>query len=398
MLDYAIVSAANDTLVDTNDDNNLDEEIPWQLKGCQFNNDNVLIWTHDMLKFSTLSMTRPTVTSTKNLLSRHNKLIKASQLQIICVCGPRAKRIVRDLLGSAPTYKLKLRVSVYTLYVGKTGLLYLVCPELSSNAWSAKSFHNIKLSEAIRFAGKITKTEPLRPYFVESSSLICEVLIIASREKQGAEQITCETLPQGLRFWLQQVGFIYDEDVKRLSELAGSLIRGIIAVFHCRAKFARQAKVQRFKPLKGSSYSKPQAEESLLPSKPLDKSKWEDIITLFTRLHEKKKEDFTAKLQESMNQDSAQGYLSTRINLGAGYEQVHDSTTESALLELPELEIEQSELVSEIQTAMNTTANSSEMEEQPLIEEIFPIIGDQILRQEAVKASRPQTNRPQTSR
>lgn len=347
-----------------------------------------------MLKFSTLSITRPTVTSTENLLSRHNELIKASQLQIICVCGPRAEGIVRHLLGSALTHKLKLRVFVYTLYVGKTGLLYLVYPELSSNTWSAKLFHNIKLCEAIRFAGKITKTEPLRPYFIEFSSLICEVLTIASREKQGAEQITCETLPQGLRFWLQQVGFIYDEDVKRLSELAGSLIRGIIAVFHCRAKFARQAKVQKFERLKGSSYLKPQAEKSLLPSKPLDKSKWEDIITLFTRLHEKKEDDFTANLQESINQGSAQGCLSTRINLGAGYEQVHDSTTESTLLELPELKIEQSELVSEIQTAINTTANSSEMEEQPLIEEIFPIIGHQILRQEAVEASRPQTNRP----
>lgn len=208
ILDYALESPANDTLIDIEEkDGDSGEEIPWQLKGCLFNKENVLIWTHNMLGFSTLFARSSTITdaSTDDLASLYTRIVKASQLQIICVCGPRAAAITRHHLNHPPTYILKLHAFEFKLYVAKrAGLLYLICPELSSNAWSANSFHNTKLTEAIRFAISITQTKYLRPYFIESSSIVSEILTLRKYDKRGGEQMTLETLPTGLRFWLER--------------------------------------------------------------------------------------------------------------------------------------------------------------------------------------------------
>ncbi|KAL7946633.1 hypothetical protein V8C42DRAFT_318396 [Trichoderma barbatum] len=117
--------------------------------------------------------------------------------------------------------------------------LLIRCPELSSNVWSASMFHTSRLSDVMRFVTKIANLENIRPYFVESSSVLGFILSQAKKERLGHPKMTTGTIDQGIRFWMARKGFSDIQDIHKLEELAGSLTLGLIIMLHALAKQSR---------------------------------------------------------------------------------------------------------------------------------------------------------------
>ncbi|KAK2593688.1 hypothetical protein QQS21_008596 [Conoideocrella luteorostrata] len=404
MLDYMTVSWYENALDDIGNHNVvISDELPWQLKGCLFNENNVLVWTHELQRLGPLSMKKKVIEESSvldDLVARNKEIINASQTQIICICGPRAESLICRILNNPPRYEINLGPFKYPLYVDdKSGRLHLVCPELSFSAWSGGSFINTELSEGIRCAVKLTSLGTVRPYFVAYSSLVVEIKSMARREKtEGAEPVTFETLPDGFHFWLARRGFLKEEDVKELARLAGSIVRGMLAVMiitghRCR-RLKGSGKYQRLEHNVKSNKA-PRTKNAF------DKSAWQKIVLLYTQLYEAKESEIKARLSGLGIEDN-QGSIqepglaldNARDDTERECAQTYKSATESALLEFGELETTQPKLVSDIESLMKDTegqqtATSSEADQDPLMEDILPSLTKQVIQQaQAVLRSR----------
>ena len=250
VLDYARMSPAEDSITGPNTPASLTDEVPWQLAGCNFNKDNVLVWTHDFQAFTTLARSISEVSQAHSpaTLARHNSLISSSNLRIVLLCGPRAEKailaasghILRSHTLSLGAYKYPIFAQDRSVSLGQTLPLFIRCGEMPSRVWSTDSIHTAKLSEVVRFSVKMLGLEGIRPYFVESSSVIGTIISYARREKQGQTPMTAQTIDPGLRTWLARKGFQREEDICQLEQLGGTLIRGLIAMLHALAQEARQ--------------------------------------------------------------------------------------------------------------------------------------------------------------
>lgn len=178
VLDFAAVAAEEDTPGDTEvatenpEDDPGDQEgpdVPWVLRGCGFDETNVLLWTFNFKRFSALTAKDLARSPSGNLdLSEsHRAIIAASQARILITCGPRAERAICASTQSTKAYIIEVRGMRYTMRVlqgyGNTRLC-IHCPELPSRSWSCSPAHMIQLSEAIKLAARLTNTEGVRPY------------------------------------------------------------------------------------------------------------------------------------------------------------------------------------------------------------------------------------------
>ncbi|TPX17021.1 uncharacterized protein E0L32_012331 [Thyridium curvatum] len=217
-----------------------EDDLPWALKGCQFKKDNVLVWTFDFKKLSGLgSENCAEVDEPRNteLLAKHSALVGASHAKVILVCGPRAENIVRHLPRVSRQKDLELRGFKYPLYVMDTGplakRLFVRCPKIPADRRSMMNTMACRLCEALRFAISIVDIRDIRPYFLESSSILGHILSIAKNEKAGtAAPLTTSTLDGALKVWLARKGFEKEEDIRRLEQLAGSLSAGLLILLH----------------------------------------------------------------------------------------------------------------------------------------------------------------------
>lgn len=174
-------------------------------------------------------------------------LLQQSRAKIFLLCGARAENALHKLLSTrlGQCRTLVLRGLSYKFYAEeqiKKGSfrLYLRCPQLSMVPGSASSQDSIRLAEVIKFAVNLMGTVGIRPYFVESSSILGLILARLRKGRLGeAPLMTFDTIDPVLRFWLAREGFTDDEDVRKLEELAGSLTRGLLAMLHALAKLSR---------------------------------------------------------------------------------------------------------------------------------------------------------------
>jgi len=245
LLDFAAVSAASDTADDTDtvaEDESDDQEgpdMPWVLEGCGFDMTNVLLWTFNFKRFSTLTAKDLSKSSDGNadLLESHRALITASQARVLLICGPRAEQAVSALAKSTKIYTLEARGLRYKMRIleGYGDIrLCIRCPELPSRSWSCSLEHQVQLSEAIKLAIMLTNTKAIRPYFVEGAGVLSWILCRARAERVDPHfpRLTTETLDPGLRLWLARKGLKTDQDIRDIERSGGSLIRGLLMVLH----------------------------------------------------------------------------------------------------------------------------------------------------------------------
>lgn len=214
--------------------------LPWSLEGCHFHERNVVVWTHDFRPFSTLSVDslKPcTSAESDQIRNKHRMLINAGQARVIVLCGPLAEKMILEVVCPYQSYFVELRGHRYAIHVGTSGaaperILCIQCPQLPSQIWSIGGEHAAKVSEAVKFASLLTNLDGIRPYFLEGSSALGVILRQREREKQGAPKMTTETLDDGLYLWLCRKGFSDIQDIRRLEEICGSLMQGLVELLH----------------------------------------------------------------------------------------------------------------------------------------------------------------------
>ncbi|KAK2690697.1 hypothetical protein QWA68_010582 [Fusarium oxysporum] len=246
LLDYSIVSAAEDHSETSHQIPNRDNEIPWQLRGSGFDPSDVLVWTYNFMPFTTLEESRPmrlSPYSPSNGL--HRALVEASHVKIVLLCGPRAEQAVRTEFQNLIKSELHLRYNFILYFDNNYPRLFIRCPELPSRPSAVPYHHNSKIGEALRFAAKMTGVESSRTAFLETSTVIQSILCQIKAERLGtATPLTTQNIPEGVKFWLFHRGFRDLDDISQLEKLSGTLSRGLLVVLHGRTKLAREGKIR----------------------------------------------------------------------------------------------------------------------------------------------------------
>ncbi|OJJ55566.1 hypothetical protein ASPSYDRAFT_1159393 [Aspergillus sydowii CBS 593.65] len=264
VLDFAATSPANDELLLPLGCEELADVIPWSLRGCHFNDKNSLIWTHDFgsfseLEFESFSETLPN----QNVLDWHRSLLEETQAHVILLCGPRAERIIKSLLGkNVSKHTLELRGFEYTMYFQRATKatrhrIYIRTPTLPSESWSTSVGHSARLSEAIRFSVNMIGLTGIRPYFAEASSVVGYILKCAKVESQGGEVLTPENIDAGAKLWLCRKGFTELDDLREIEKLGETFVRGLLMVLHALPR-KNNREYQKMPPsLRGADITKP---------------------------------------------------------------------------------------------------------------------------------------------
>ncbi|KAL2822674.1 hypothetical protein BDW59DRAFT_173765 [Aspergillus cavernicola] len=226
ILDFAATSAwAGGGPSSTN--NNIPATLPPALQGCNFTTENCLTWTHDFKSFRELGgASINQLVPGEQLLRNHEAMLRASQAKIIFLCGPRCEAIIKALVGNhVSCHMLKLQGSNLMMYLEHG-------PESAGYPWSTSAGNAAKLSEAIRFAVNIIGLGKIRPYFVESSTVVTYILRQAKVEQEGGERIISANLNDGVRMWLARKGISETQDLQQIEQPGGSLARGLLMVLH----------------------------------------------------------------------------------------------------------------------------------------------------------------------
>ncbi|KAF5980570.1 hypothetical protein FCOIX_4711 [Fusarium coicis] len=246
LLDYSMVSEAEDYSRTSHQIPNQENKIPWQIRGFGFNTSNVLVWTYDFKPFTTLQESCPMGLSPYSSRDEsHRTLVEASHAKIVLLCGPRAEQAVRREFQNLTKSELQLRYNFTIYFDNDYPRLFIRCPELPSRPSAVPYHHNSMIGEAVRFAAKITGVEGLRTSFLETSNVIQYILCQVKAERLGTTKpLTTQNIPEGLKFWLLNRGFRGLDDISQLEKLSGTLSRGLLVVLHGRAKLAREGKIQ----------------------------------------------------------------------------------------------------------------------------------------------------------
>lgn len=105
--------------------------------------------------------------------------------------------------------------------------LYIRCPELPAGPESIKLDKALCLGELLKFVASLTGLKNIKPYFMESSSVLVTIIRQRQIENSGGGKITLDDLEPGLNCWLARKGF-NERDMKELEQLAGGMVQGLI--------------------------------------------------------------------------------------------------------------------------------------------------------------------------
>ncbi|KAB8261064.1 hypothetical protein BDV32DRAFT_137719 [Aspergillus pseudonomiae] len=232
VLDYAAVSVANDSPLESVISKN-SGDLPWPIQGCGFHEGNVLVWTYNFKRFSSLTPDDFTATEDSERLweDSHKTLLEQCAAKIILLCGPRAGRIIKAMIEGSSQYTLDIQGYKYQIYLDHRRL-YIRCPELPAEVWSINPIHAARLSDVVRFATRVLGITDIRPYFVESSSIVGYILSQARKERLGGHIMTTDDLDAGIKLWLIRKGIGDDDDIREIETIAGSLVRGLLMLLH----------------------------------------------------------------------------------------------------------------------------------------------------------------------
>jgi len=268
-------------------------DLPWALTGCGFTQQNVLVWTRDFRKFSTLNAASFVAMSMEEELfirDSHTTLLKICQSRIFLLCSPRANRTIRKLLKDPITISLEIRGFKYTAYIDKylytdRRRLFIHCPEIPSRSWVLDSIQCAKISELLRFTSTLIRLEGVRSYFIESSSIVSTIFKRVHLERNGYKAMTLDTLDPGIKLWLNRKGISNKEDILAIKDAAGSLSWGLLMVLHA---------LQRC----GLPQSHLQRGVRNHANVPFDRTALEKVKLLVRRLVNERNERYAAKLSQ----------------------------------------------------------------------------------------------------
>lgn len=232
VLDYAAVSVANDSPLESVNSKS-SSDLPWPIQGCGFHEKNVLVWTYNFKRFSSLTPDDfiNTKDSENSWKGPHRTLLGQCAARILLLCGPRAGRIIKAVLEGSSQYILDIQGYKYQIYFDHRRL-YIRCPELPAEIWSINPTHAARLSDVVRFSTSVLGITDIRPYFVESSSIVGYILCQARKERLGGHVMTTDDLDTGIKLWLTRKGIGEDADIREIETIAGSLIRGLLMLLH----------------------------------------------------------------------------------------------------------------------------------------------------------------------
>lgn len=157
--------------------------------------------------------------------------LHASKSKIILLCGMRDARFV---LQTGDAHTLRIRGFTYRAdYDRSENQLFVRCRTLPIKATGLDAKNASSICEINKFAGIIGKVGRLHPYFLQSSSAISFIIRQRALERQGAPNMTTETLDPSIKTWLGRKGFNKDEDILELEKLSGSSTSGLLLMLQC---------------------------------------------------------------------------------------------------------------------------------------------------------------------
>ncbi|QKX64287.1 uncharacterized protein TRUGW13939_11460 [Talaromyces rugulosus] len=230
ILDYGAVSEASKVFLETSVQQ--ENGLPWALRGCGFTLENVLSWTYNFKQFSPLGVDN--LSDENEGHQAHRSLILRSQARIFFLCGPRAANAVRP--RSLKTFDLELRGFRYKIFVTYFNRLFIQCPALPSKIWSRTGTDSTKISEAIRCAISLLRLEGIRPYSLETHSIVGTILTWRRHEKMGKPPITVDKMDLFVALWVARKG-IDKDTLTKIEQLAGSLPRALLMILHALRRY-----------------------------------------------------------------------------------------------------------------------------------------------------------------
>lgn len=218
-----------------------DVYVPWGIRESGFDEAACLLWFADPRE---RSLTRKIQTAdchgevTKALRDFNRHIIETGQLQVIILDGKEASEYVRPGLppDSMQPFEITLYCGRISGFVEKKGntlkRVYIETPCSLVCLWASPGPTIQRICEIFKFAGMLTTTYGIRPFFCSSSSAVYHILKSYHEENNGAEKMTAATISPILQAFLFRKGFKTAEDIQRIEDIGGSLSRGLLLLLH----------------------------------------------------------------------------------------------------------------------------------------------------------------------
>ncbi|KAL4879848.1 hypothetical protein BJY04DRAFT_219656 [Aspergillus karnatakaensis] len=309
VLDYFAVSPADDTPLESIDEHPSTLVIPWSLRGCGFNEENVLVWTFNFRKPRQLDTNELAMLAENRELihsNSHRTMLDQCQAKIVFLCGPCAEKAIRSVLQTPERHILSLHGYDYPFYMDASApeydkRLHIRIPELPAEVWSINTLHAAKLGEILRFSISMLDLKSIRPYFLESSSVIGFILSQARRERLGGEPMTADTIDEDIRVWLLRKGIGDDKDIRTIETLGGTLTKGLLMVLRALPRRPREAD---WKPApRGTKNTR----KEVRCHEHLDSQGLNSMNKFVLTKSDKKEEEYTASLAQLHNEPMCAG-------------------------------------------------------------------------------------------
>ncbi|KAF3393630.1 hypothetical protein DPV78_009845 [Talaromyces pinophilus] len=193
--------------------------LPFGFQESGFIETNSLIWCYDPRQHSLQAYSEnhevPTILAQSN-----SKLIKSSNLQVVLLDQDI------NMMWYNPYCPHRHRIVSFDLQ--------LYCGPI-------KFYVEITAED-----DKIKRVYDLRPYYTSTRSSMHHILWLYRDELDGADKMTVDDVHWAVEPYLHRRGFRIKEDMRRLEEIGGTLIRGVLLVLHAlRRTYAKKQTVKR---------------------------------------------------------------------------------------------------------------------------------------------------------
>ncbi|KAI1277581.1 hypothetical protein F5Y07DRAFT_407170 [Xylaria sp. FL0933] len=212
--------------------------LPWTIASSGFTMSNTLVWTSDFTRISTLraaceSQLSHTSFQTTTYLADHRALIHRSQVSIIILCGEKANELLR-------------------LVVSLLGL------------------------------------KEIRPYFIETTSVLRQIFRGMVYERRGLPAMTSDNIPEGIRLWLCRKGIDRPEHIRKIESIAGSLNWGLLMVVGALPRIGQRSNQA------ATAFHRPKKRQRL--NKPFDPNAFATMKAFVTEMLNKEDEAYHQRL------------------------------------------------------------------------------------------------------
>lgn len=174
--------------------------------------------------------------------------------------------------------------------------LFIRCPALPARIWSNIRCDGAMISEALRFAISMLELKEIRPYSVQTLSILGVILSWARAERQHKDSVTVDTMDLDVQLWLARKG-TDENQLREIVKLTGSLARALLMVLHSLPRHGTGILPQKrdFDQGAREGHQSPQKRVRCYESFDVDTyRKFQEIVNLST---DKKEEVYTHRLE-----------------------------------------------------------------------------------------------------